>query len=124
MRTIDEFSELGFLAHSLNNAFISLILKVEGASDICDFRPISLMRSTYKIITKVMSRPMRKVFHKVVSQEQVAFIKERHIVDGILIANSVLIIGPSEVCRVFCAKWTLSKCTIMSVGSSWIIYRR
>lgn len=74
---IDEFSDSGLLAHCLNNVFISLIPKVEGAFDIVEYRPISLMESVCNIVTKVMAMRRRKVIHETVSYAQGDFIKKR-----------------------------------------------
>ncbi|CAL5415136.1 unnamed protein product [Camellia sinensis] len=55
-----------------------------------DFRPISLITSVYKIIAKVLSRRLRKVLPKIISEVQTAFLSGRHIIDGVLIANEVV----------------------------------
>jgi DNA replicative helicase MCM subunit Mcm2 (Cdc46/Mcm family) len=38
---------------SINSTFISLIPKIQGAKEVKDFRPISLVGGVYKIISKV-----------------------------------------------------------------------
>ena len=45
MRMFKEFYETGRFFRTLNMTFIVMILKKEGAEDIKDFRPISLVGS-------------------------------------------------------------------------------
>ena len=59
-----------FFEKSLNATFINLIHKVGGAVDLKDFRPISLVGSVYKILTKVLASRLRKVVGKVVGHSQ------------------------------------------------------
>lgn len=59
-------------------------------TNITDFLPILLVSSLYKIIAKVLSRRIREVIGMVVSDNQCAFIKQRQIFDGILIANELI----------------------------------
>ena len=52
---------------NLNATFLVLIPKKEGAGDVQDFKPISLMGSLYKIIAKVLENRLKRVMGKVVS---------------------------------------------------------
>jgi len=60
---------------SINATFLALIPKKLGVVDLKDFRPISLVSGVYKII---------------ISNPQNAFVKERQILDSVLIANECL----------------------------------
>jgi hypothetical protein len=55
-----------------------------------DFRPISLVGSLYKILAKVLANRLRLVVGNVISETQTTFVKDRQILDGILIANEVV----------------------------------
>ncbi|GAU10308.1 hypothetical protein TSUD_422640, partial [Trifolium subterraneum] len=90
MRFISEFHRNGRLTKGINAAFIALIPKVESPQRLNDFRPISLVGSLYKILAKVLANRLRLVMGSVISESQTAFVRDRQILDGILIANEVV----------------------------------
>jgi hypothetical protein len=51
----NEFHEHCQFERSLNATFVSLIPKKHGADQLKDFRPISLVGGTYKIIAKLLA---------------------------------------------------------------------
>ncbi|XP_071705245.1 uncharacterized protein [Rutidosis leptorrhynchoides] len=53
-------------------------------------RPISLIGSYYKIISKVLSNWLKGVISKLIGVEKSAFVKGRSILDSILIANEIV----------------------------------
>ncbi|GAU35782.1 hypothetical protein TSUD_56590 [Trifolium subterraneum] len=85
-----DFHRHGVLTKGLNSTFIALIPKVESPLKVSDFRPIALVSSIYKILSKVLANRLRNVVGVVVSDAQSAFIKGRQILDGILIANELV----------------------------------
>ncbi|GAU23620.1 hypothetical protein TSUD_386090 [Trifolium subterraneum] len=90
MRFISEFHRNGKLTKGLNSTFIALIPKVDSPQRLNDFRPISLVGSLYKILAKVLANRLRLVIGSMISESQTAFVKDRQILDGILIANEVV----------------------------------
>ncbi|GAU51172.1 hypothetical protein TSUD_412070 [Trifolium subterraneum] len=90
MRFVTEFHRNGKLSKGINSTFITLIPKVDSPQKLNDFRPISLVGSLYKIPAKVLANRLRLVIGSVVSEAQTAFVKDRQILDGILIANEVV----------------------------------
>jgi len=90
MRFISDFHRNGRLTRGINNTFIALIPKVDSPQRLNEFRPISLVGCLYKILSKVLSNRLRMVIGKVISDTQSAFVKDRQILDGILIANEVV----------------------------------
>lgn len=87
MKVMGEFFERGVLNKSISSTFIVFIPKKEGARELRDFHPISLITSLYKIISEVLSLRLREVMGSVVGATQSAFIIGRQITDNILIAN-------------------------------------
>ncbi|XP_040384518.1 uncharacterized protein LOC107305206 [Oryza brachyantha] len=65
----------------LNSANIVLIPK-KGAEEVADFRPISLIHSIAKILSKLLALRLRPHMHSLVSISQSAFIKGRSIHDN------------------------------------------
>lgn len=64
----EKFHDSGRFVKSLNSTFIVLIPKVGGAANIKEFRPVSLIRSVYKLIAKVLARRMARVLDTVVGE--------------------------------------------------------
>ncbi|MCI21997.1 cysteine-rich receptor-like protein kinase [Trifolium medium] len=90
MRLVSEFHRNGKLTKGLNSTFIALIPKVDSPQRLNDFRPISLVGSLYKILAKVLANRVHLVIGSVIFETQTAFVKDRQILDGILIANEVV----------------------------------
>ncbi|XP_045791342.1 uncharacterized protein LOC123886049 [Trifolium pratense] len=90
MRFISDFHRNGRLTKGINSTFIALIPKTDSPQRLSDFRPISLVGSLYKILAKVLANRLRQVIGSVISESQIAFVKNRQILDGILIANEVV----------------------------------
>ncbi|GAU51099.1 hypothetical protein TSUD_411800 [Trifolium subterraneum] len=90
MRFISEFHRNGKLTKGINSTFIALIPKIDSPQRLNDFWPISLVGSLYKILAKVLANRLRLVIGSIISESQTAFVKDRQILDGILIANEVV----------------------------------
>ncbi|GLT65805.1 hypothetical protein SLA2020_382140 [Shorea laevis] len=85
-----EFWANGKLVRGSNASFIVLIPKKENPQELGEFRPISLIGSMYKIISKILANRLSKVLPSIISLTQSAFIGGRQIADGIVIANKVI----------------------------------
>ncbi|CAJ2647682.1 unnamed protein product [Trifolium pratense] len=90
MRFISDFHRNGKLTKGINSTFIALIPKVDSPQRLNYFRPISLVGGIYKILVKVLANRLRLVIGSVISESQTAFVKDRQILDGILIANEIV----------------------------------
>jgi hypothetical protein len=66
---------------SINGSYIVLVQKIDNPSRVGDFRPISLLNSSIKLITKILANRLQKVILRVIHQNQYGFIKSRFIHD-------------------------------------------
>ncbi|KAK2648312.1 hypothetical protein Ddye_015801 [Dipteronia dyeriana] len=55
-----------------------------------DYRPISLVGATYKVVAKVLVNRIKKVMNSIIGETQMAFIKNRQILDSFVIAKEVI----------------------------------
>ncbi|KHN41454.1 LINE-1 reverse transcriptase like, partial [Glycine soja] len=78
-----------------NASFLALIPKVKHPQTFDDYRPISLIGCMYKVIAKLLANRLRNVISDLIDERQTAFIKDRHILHGIVILNEVI----EEACR-------------------------
>nr|XP_025703628.1 uncharacterized protein LOC112805458 [Arachis hypogaea] len=84
--TMMQFYRIGYLPKSLNMTRVMLASKVDVPTEIKDFNPISMIESIYKVISKVMVDRIKKVMKNLVVEVQTAFIQDRQILYGALIA--------------------------------------
>uniref|UniRef100_A0A2N9G2D1 Reverse transcriptase domain-containing protein n=1 Tax=Fagus sylvatica TaxID=28930 RepID=A0A2N9G2D1_FAGSY len=90
MGFFEEVYEQGQFESSLNATFLALIPKKNDARNIKDFRPISLIGSVYKLLSKVLANRLKEVLDDLISESQNAFVGGRQMLDSVLIANECL----------------------------------
>ena len=71
---VKDFASKSHWPRGSNASFLSLCPKVENSQQLGEFRPISLVRCLYKIISKVLSLCLKKVISKVIDIRQSTFI--------------------------------------------------
>ncbi|KAJ0892121.1 putative RNA-directed DNA polymerase [Helianthus annuus] len=74
----------------VGSSFITLIPKIGDPSNLGDFRPISLIGSIIKVVSKVLANRLKVVLGRIVSETQSAFLSGRYILDGLLMTSEVI----------------------------------
>jgi len=90
VNAITYFHKSNKLPNGCNSSFITLIPKVMDSVFIKDYRPISLIGSVYKIISKLLANRIAGVVGELISGEQSAFVKGRQIMDCPMLLNEML----------------------------------
>ncbi|XP_072084332.1 uncharacterized protein [Arachis hypogaea] len=80
------FFQSSRLSSDANVTWVALAPKFTGVKKIKDLRSISIVGCMYKVISKMLVRRMRDVMPGLVGETQSAFVKDRKIHDGTLIA--------------------------------------
>ena len=86
---VSQFHESGTIPKGCNASLIALIPKVRDPMKLDQYRPISLVGSCYKIISKILSNRIKKVLPSVIDECQSAFLKDRGMLDSVLMANEI-----------------------------------
>lgn len=74
----------------LNTAFLTLLPKKVDAIQVKDFRPISLIHSFAKLVTKLMANRLAPLLPELVPTNQNAFVKGRNIHDNFLFVEQMV----------------------------------
>lgn len=90
MAVVKHFETTGSLDWRINNTLVALVPKKDCVEEVKDFRPISLINKTYKIIAKTLSSRMKHVLPRLISTSQSSCIQGRQIIDSILMANECI----------------------------------
>lgn len=90
MRMLDEFHRNGKLVKGSNPSFIVLIPKKDGASSLEDYRPISLIGCTYKVLAKILAGRLSRAIGGLISECQSEFMGGRSILDGVVVLNEAI----------------------------------
>ena len=90
MTVLNDFHSDGVVNRAVNETYIALIPKKCGFCKISDFRPISLVTSLYKIISKVLASRLKGVLDATILKNQGAFVANLQILDVALVANEIV----------------------------------
>ena len=71
----------GKIQKSLNSTFLALIPKENSPRTFGDYKPITLCNLCYKLISKVITNRIKPILSRVLSVEQLGFLKGKQILD-------------------------------------------
>jgi hypothetical protein len=75
------FYEGNICMQSINGSHIVLIPKKDNLSKIGAFKPIALLNSSVKLLTKLLANRLYKIIHKIIHKNSYGFIRDRNIQD-------------------------------------------
>lgn len=83
---VQSFFDKGFLPKGINATILALIPKKKEAREMKDYRPISCCNVLYKVISKLLANRLKTVLPKFISSNQSAFVKNRLLMENVLLA--------------------------------------
>ena len=86
---MEDFLEKGIIPKGTSSSFITLVPKIQDPLKITDYRPISLINCSFKLISKILANRLECYLGKIIGSSQSGFIKGRQISESILIANEI-----------------------------------
>jgi hypothetical protein len=89
MDFLTEFHHNAVLPKAITS-FLTLVPKKDHPRVLSDYRPICLVSSLYKILSKVLADRLKKVLGKLIDKVQSAFLSKRQIFDGVLVINELV----------------------------------
>ncbi|XP_021832888.1 uncharacterized protein LOC110772737 [Prunus avium] len=87
---MEDFYNSGIINAVTNETLICLILKKKDSVKLKDYRPKSLVTSLYKAVSKVPATRLKEVLGETTHANQGAFVKNRQILDVVLVANEAV----------------------------------
>ncbi|XP_020691383.1 uncharacterized protein LOC110106006 [Dendrobium catenatum] len=107
---VKHFFSSGQLPSAAKATGIVLIPKHSHASNISDYRPISLCNVLYKIIAKILAIRLKEVLPFIIHKSQAGFISKRISSDNIVLAADILrTFNVERVNKFLCAKLDIKK---------------
>lgn len=87
---IQSFFAKGFLPKGINSTILALIPKKTEAKEMKDYRPISCCNVIYKVISKVIANRLKLLLPKFIAGNQSAFVKDRLLIENVLLATELV----------------------------------
>jgi exonuclease III len=90
-RVYNDIEEFGIIQDTgFNEGWMCPIFKKNERSDIANYRPITVLNTDYKIMTKALTTRLTTVIGDLVNRDQAGFIPKRSIFDQVKLAKLVL----------------------------------
>lgn len=89
VKAVQHFFTFGKLYKASNTYLLTLIPKIPPPISFDDFRPISLLNFSNKILSKFLASRLSKILPSIISPNQAAFVKGRSIHQHIALAHEV-----------------------------------
>jgi hypothetical protein len=99
----------GKVIGAINSTFLTLIPKANTPSSFGDYRPISLYNLCYKLISKIIATRIKPFLSRILSIEQLGFLKGHQILDAIGTAHKCLHNIKTEKSKALILKFDLKK---------------
>lgn len=90
VKFITEFHTSLVLPREITSSFLTLIPKKNNPQSFSEYCPISLVGSLYEILAKLLAGRLKRVFGRVISNTQSAFLPGRQILDGVVVINELV----------------------------------
>nr|KAJ0200979.1 hypothetical protein LSAT_V11C600328170 [Lactuca sativa] len=103
------FEAFGSLSRGCNSSFITLVAKTKDPLVLNDYRPIILIGSIYKIISKLLASRLKSVISECIDEVQTAFVANRYILEGPLIVNEICSWGKAKKKKILIFKADFNK---------------
>jgi len=87
---VQESKSQGHLSLEMTFGTISLIFKAGDHADLSNWRPLTLLNVSYKIVAKALQTRIQMLLREVISPEQTTFLPSRHILSNILLQYEIV----------------------------------
>lgn len=91
--------EKGFLPLNCRRAILTLLPKKGDLQEIKNWRPVALLSTDYKLLSKVLALRLKKAIEQIIHVDQTYCIPNRLISDNIILICDVLDLSSSLSCE-------------------------
>ena len=121
LKTFNYSFEKGKLSASQKQTVITLIQRKDrDVTPMKTWRPISLINVDSKIAFKALAGRMKKVINSLISYDQTAYVKGRHIGESVRLIDNSLRYPEDEILMEYCLQHILKRHLIMRIINSYM----
>jgi hypothetical protein len=80
----------GWLPQGMNEGLIALFHKGSPTNELNNYRPITLLNVSYKIVAKALQHRLQPSLPDLISEDQTAFLPLRYILDNVLVQSETI----------------------------------